>query len=221
MPSHVPGIFTRQPVELFLTHAVPLTEAKAPLSTVGAFPSNRMFVILPQPLNASFPMLVTPLPIVTLVRPLHHANALRPMPVTLSGIVTRVSRTQPRNASPLMPRAPVKSKWPESEPVLPIAQPPRERPWNRSGPGDMQASGCPNAKREPRSGRKRPSVHIRTWGLALRDDLSAGGRLRGLHSLTLISPAKTERRADYGLHTDAQRTGRPLSQSRCRSGVGS
>ena len=75
-------------------------------------------------------------------------------------------------------------------------------------PGDMQASDCPNAKREPRSGRKRPSVHIRTWGwTALRAGLSAGGRLRGLHSLTLISPAKTERRADYGLHTGTGRVG--------------
>ena len=40
-------------------------------------------------------MLVTPLPIVTLVRPLQFQNALSPMLVTESGIVTLVRPLQP------------------------------------------------------------------------------------------------------------------------------
>ena len=39
-------------------------------------------------------MLVTPLPIVTLVSPLQYANAPSPMLVTLSGIVMLVSPVQ-------------------------------------------------------------------------------------------------------------------------------
>ena len=43
-------------------------------------------------------MLVTPFPIVTLVKPLHPENALLPMLVTLSGIVTLVKPLHPSNA---------------------------------------------------------------------------------------------------------------------------
>ena len=45
--------------------------------------------------NAPPPMLVTPLPIVTLVRPVHPVSALFPILVTLLGIVTLVSLLQP------------------------------------------------------------------------------------------------------------------------------
>ncbi len=43
-------------------------------------------------------MFVTPLPIVTLVKPLQPANASTPMLVTESGIVTLFKPLQPENA---------------------------------------------------------------------------------------------------------------------------
>ena len=49
---------------------------------------------LTQPSNASLPMLVVPLPIFTLVRPLQSLNAFYPMLVTESGIVTLVRLLQ-------------------------------------------------------------------------------------------------------------------------------
>src|SRR5436309_403635 len=51
-----------------------------------------------QKANARFPMLVTPLPIATLVRPVQRANALSPMLATLSGIMMLVNVTLLRNA---------------------------------------------------------------------------------------------------------------------------
>ena len=49
-----------------------------------------------QPLNALFPMFVTPLPIVTLIKPLQPENALSPMLVTQSGITTSPSTVATR-----------------------------------------------------------------------------------------------------------------------------
>ena len=51
--------------------------------------------------NAPIPILVTLLPIVTLVSP-QPMNALSPMPVTLLGIVTLVRSVQPKKALPPM-----------------------------------------------------------------------------------------------------------------------
>ena len=45
--------------------------------------------------NASFPMLVTPLPIVIDFKPLHFWNAKAPMLVTLFGIMMDVKPLQP------------------------------------------------------------------------------------------------------------------------------
>ena len=61
------------------------------LSYVWLYISTTMLLIERQPANALSPMLVTPLPIVTLVSPVHPENAELPMLVTLSGIVMLVS----------------------------------------------------------------------------------------------------------------------------------
>jgi hypothetical protein len=55
---------------------------------------------LVQPANAHCPMLVTPLPIVTLVRLVQPENAPSPMLVTLSGIVMLVRLRSQRTPSP-------------------------------------------------------------------------------------------------------------------------
>src|SRR5438477_6223926 len=65
--------------------------------------------------NASDPMFVTLLPMITLVRLVQKANAFPPPPacrvvpiwVTLSGIVTLVRLVQPLNASPPMMMTPL------------------------------------------------------------------------------------------------------------------
>ena len=55
-------------------------------------------VSLEQPENAYHPMVVTPLPILMLLRLVQSEKAEAPIVVTLSGIVTAVSLEQPENA---------------------------------------------------------------------------------------------------------------------------
>src|SRR5437899_1726611 len=54
-------------------------------------------VRLVQKLNAAYPMLATPLPMVTLARFWQESNAPSPMLVTLSGIVRLVRLAVPKN----------------------------------------------------------------------------------------------------------------------------
>ena len=70
------------------------------LPIVLQFKSND--VMLVQPEKALSPMLVTPLPMVTEVRPLQEENALLPMLVTLLGISMLVRPLQFSKAEPPM-----------------------------------------------------------------------------------------------------------------------
>ena len=64
----------------------------------GGISGQHTIVSILQSLNASLPISLTPLPIVTLVRLLQPQNAQSPIVVTLSGIVTLVRLSQPHNA---------------------------------------------------------------------------------------------------------------------------
>ena len=67
-----------------------------------SLPVKVTLVRLPQPENASDPMLVTLLGMATLVSPLQFSNAYDPMFVTLFGIVTLVRPLQPLNVDDLI-----------------------------------------------------------------------------------------------------------------------
>ena len=62
--------------------------------TVAISLPEKVILVRPQYSNAYFPMLITPLPIVTDVRPLQSLNVSDPILVTLSEIVTFVKLLQ-------------------------------------------------------------------------------------------------------------------------------
>ncbi len=68
------------------------------VSAISGLPMMMTSFRLLQPRNAKCPISVTPLPIVTLLRPLHLSNAYASILVTLSGIVTFFNFLQKENA---------------------------------------------------------------------------------------------------------------------------
>jgi hypothetical protein len=89
-----------QPVLPLIYHTVNpnAQDANTSVPITGALPKKCAAVRFVQFPNALAPILVTPLPMVTLVSPVQPWNALLPILVTLSGMVRPVSPEQPRNA---------------------------------------------------------------------------------------------------------------------------